>query len=70
MTAPAFEREQPVRFAHCDPAGLVLLGRGDEATGPRATFAQVPVCTSLATHRPPAFSDDLRATYPAQDPHP
>jgi 4-hydroxybenzoyl-CoA thioesterase len=127
----AFRREQPVRFGHCDPAGIVyypryfemlnelvedwfahglglpfevLIGQrqvgmptaqldtrflrvsrhgdrlvqririerlggssmklrvsfdGDDGT--RAEFTQVLVCTSLATHKPQAFPDDLRA---------
>ena len=126
-----FQREQPVRFGHCDPAGIVfypryfemlneliedwfaqalglpfdvLIGRrgigmptaqldtrflrvsrhgdrlrqcihverlggsslklritfdGDD--GLRVEFRQVLVCTSLATHKPQAFPDDLRA---------
>jgi 4-hydroxybenzoyl-CoA thioesterase len=126
----AFQREQLVRFGHCDPAGIVyypryfemlneliedwfaqalslpfdvLIGQrqlgmptaqldtrflrvsrhgdrlaqririerlgggsiklhitfeGDDGT--RVEFTQVLVCTSLATHRPQAFPDDLR----------
>lgn len=27
MAAPAFEREQTVRFGHCDPAGIVFYPR-------------------------------------------
>jgi len=128
---PVFQREQQVRFGHCDPAGIVfypryfemlnelvedwfaqglglpfdvLIGQrrigmptaqldtrflrvsrqgdrlrqtvhlerlgvssmtlqvgfeGDD--GPRVQFTQVLVCTSLATHKPQAFPDDLRA---------
>jgi 4-hydroxybenzoyl-CoA thioesterase len=131
MSRPAFQREQLVRFGHCDPAGIVfypryfemlneliedwfasalglpfdvLIGQrrigmptaqldtrflrvsrhgdrlrqhihlerlggssltlrvdffGDD--GPRVAFTQVLVCTSLATHKPQAFPDDLRA---------
>ena len=131
MGGPAFEREQTVRFGHCDPAGIVFYPRyfemlneliedwfaqalslpldvlisqrrigmptaqldtrflrvsrhgdrlkqhihidrlggsslklriafhGDD--GPRVEFLQVLVCTSLATHKPQAFPDDLRA---------
>jgi 4-hydroxybenzoyl-CoA thioesterase len=131
MNGFAFQREQPVRFGHCDPAGIVyypryfemlneliedwfahglglpfdvLIGQrqvgmptaqldtrflrvsrhgdrlvqririerlggssmklrvtfdGDDGT--RVEFAQVLVCTSLATHKPQAFPDDLRA---------
>jgi 4-hydroxybenzoyl-CoA thioesterase len=127
----AFQREQLVRFGHCDPAGIVYYPRyfemlneliedwfaqalslpfdvlisqrqlgmptaqldtrflrvsrhgdrlmqririerlggssvklhitfeGDD--GPRVEFMQVLVCTSLATHKPQAFPDDLRA---------
>ena len=127
----AFQREQLVRFGHCDPAGIVfypryfemlneliedwfaqglglpfdlLIGQrqvgmptaqldtrflrvsrhgdrlvqririerlggssmklrvsfdGDDGT--RVEFTQVLVCTSLATHKPQAFPDDLRA---------
>jgi 4-hydroxybenzoyl-CoA thioesterase len=126
----AFQREQLVRFGHCDPAGIVyypryfemlneliedwfaqalslpfdvLIGQrqlgmptaqldtrflrvsrhgdrlmqririerlgggsiklhitfeGDD--GPRVEFTQVLVCTSLASHKPQAFPDDLR----------
>jgi len=128
---PVFEREQGVRFGHCDPAGIVFypryfemlnelvedwfasdlglpfdeliaqrqlgmptaqldtcflrvsrhgdrlkqrihiarLGRSsmtlhiafDGTDGARVEFTQVLVCTSLATHKPQAFPDDLRA---------
>jgi len=131
MTKPVFEREQLVRFGHCDPAGIVFypryfemlnelvedwfanalglpfdeligqrqvgmptaqldtrfvrvsrhgdrlmqrihidrLGRSsmtlrvafDGTDGTRVEFTQVLVCTSLATHKPQAFPDDLRA---------
>lgn len=131
MSGFAFQREQLVRFGHCDPAGIVfypryfemlneliedwfahdlglpfdlLIGQrqvgmptaqldtrflrvsrhGDRLTqririerlggssiklhisftgddGPRVEFTQVLVCTSLATHKPQAFPDDLRA---------
>ena len=131
MGGIVFEREQPVRFGHCDPAGIVfypryfemlnelvedwfaqalglpfdvLVGRrgvgmptaqldtrflrvsrhGDllrqhihlerlggsslklrvtfeGGDGPRVEFMQVLVCTSLATHKPQDFPDDLRA---------
>ena len=127
----AFQREQLVRFGHCDPAGIVFypryfemlneliedwfahdlglpfdvligqrqvgmptaqldarflrvsrhgdrlvqririerLGGGsmtlritfDGDDGTRVEFAQVLVCTSLATHKPQAFPADLRA---------
>jgi 4-hydroxybenzoyl-CoA thioesterase len=127
----AFQREQLVRFGHCDPAGIVYYPRyfemlneliedwfaqalslpfdvlisqrqlgmptaqldtrflrvsrhgdrlmqririerlggssvklhvtfeGDDV--PRVEFTQVLVCTSLASHKPQAFPDDLRA---------
>jgi len=128
---PVFQREQLVRFGHCDPAGIVfypryfemlneliedwfanalglpfdvLIGQrrigmptaqldtrflrvsrhGDRLQqtihierlggsslklsiafisddGPRVEFTQVLVCTSLETHKPQAFPDDLRA---------
>ena len=131
MTKPVFEREQLVRFGHCDPAGIVFypryfemlnelvedwfanalglpfdemigqrqigmptaqldtrfvrvsrhgdhlmqrihidrLGRSsmtlrvafDGTDGTRVEFTQVLVCTSLSTHKPQAFPDDLRA---------
>jgi 4-hydroxybenzoyl-CoA thioesterase len=131
MSGFAFQREQLVRFGHCDPAGIVYypryfemlneliedwfahdlglpfdvligqrrvgmptaqldtrflrvsrhgdrlvqririerLGGGsmtlritfDGGDGTRVEFMQVLVCTSLATHRPQAFPDDLRA---------
>ena len=131
MSGTAFQREQRVRFGHCDPAGIVFypryfemlnelmedwfafglglpfdlligqrqvgmptaqldtrflrvsrhgdrlmqhlrierLGGGsvklqvgfDGDDGPRVAFTQVLVCTSLATHKPQPFPDDLRA---------
>lgn len=131
MAGFVFEREQLVRFGHCDPAGIVfypryfemlnelvedwfahalglpfdtLIGQrglglptaqldtrflrvsrhGDRLSqrihierlggssltlriafigddGTRVEFTQVLVCTSLATHKPQAFPDDLRA---------
>jgi 4-hydroxybenzoyl-CoA thioesterase len=38
---------------------LHITFEGDD--GPRVEFMQVLVCTSLATHKPQAFPDDLRA---------
>jgi len=145
VTAWAFEREQEVRFGHCDPAGIVFypryfemlnelvedwfaqalglsfddligrrgiglptarldtrflrvsrhgdrlvqrlhlerlgrssltlrtafIGKDDEVDAPRVEYMQVLVCTSLKTHRPQAFPDDLRrALASAQDPTP
>ena len=74
MAAAAFVHEERVRFAHCDPAGIVFFPQylvmlntlavraeffgGDEL---RARFHQVLVCTCLATHRPQALPDDVRA---------
>jgi 4-hydroxybenzoyl-CoA thioesterase len=44
-------------------------GRAPESSephpGPRVVFQQVLVCTSLDTHRPQAFPDDLRAALQA-----
>lgn len=130
LSAPAFVRQQPVRFGHCDPAGIVfypryfdmlqdlvedwfnhglqvdyaqLLGprrvglptvhlatdfkrpsrlgdllrqalritrlgrtslhlatRFEGPDGTRVAFTQVLVCTSLHTHQPQAWPDDVR----------
>ena len=141
MKYAVFQREQRVRFGHCDPAGIVFypryfemlneliedwfatglglpldeligqrrlgvptaqldtrflrvsrhgdrlmqrihlerLGRSslglriafDGDDGPRVEFTQVLVCTSLDTHRPQPFPDDLRAALAApQEPLP
>ena len=141
MKPAVFQREQLVRFGHCDPAGIVFypryfemlneliedwfatglglpldeligqrrlgvptaqldtrflrvsrhgdrlmqrihlerLGRSslglriafDGDDGPRVEFTQVLVCTSLDTHRPQPFPDDLRAALAApQEPLP
>ena len=141
MKPAVFQREQFVRFGHCDPAGIVFypryfemlneliedwfasglglpldeligqrrlgvptaqldtrflrvsrhgdrlvqrihlerLGRSsvglritfDGDDGPRVEFTQVLVCTSLDTHRPQPFPDDLRAALAApQEPLP
>jgi 4-hydroxybenzoyl-CoA thioesterase len=142
MAGIVFEREQTVRFGHCDPAGIVFypryfemlnelvedwfaqalglpfaeligerqlgmptaqldtrflrvsrhgdrllqrirlqrLGRSsmtlqvsfDGDDGPRVSFTHVLVCTSLRTHRPEPFPDDLRAALAArfQEPSP
>lgn len=40
---------------------IAFIGSDEEHSGPRVEFTQVLVCTSLQTHKPQAFPDDLRA---------
>jgi len=52
---------QAITIVKLGRSSLTLDVRFTGADGERVAFQQVLVCTSLATHRPIPFPDDLRA---------
>jgi 4-hydroxybenzoyl-CoA thioesterase len=53
--------QQRIRIERLGGGSLKLHIRFDGDDGARVEFIQVLVCTSLATHRPQPWPDDLRA---------
>ena len=52
---------QRIRIERLGGGSMTLRITFDGDDGTRVEFTQVLVCTSLATHKPQAFPDDLRA---------
>ena len=52
---------QRIRIERLGGSSMKLRVSFDGDDGTRAEFTQVLVCSSLATHKPQAFPDDLRA---------
>ena len=52
---------QRIRIARLGGGSMTLRIAFDREDGTRVEFTQMPVCTSLLTHKPQAFPADLRA---------